>query len=380
MHRKHPILWVTTRLQPLSLPTKPCVPLERVFRFRSARVCDSGLKGRFPKAQGAALGLGHPQKRGFPGLKGRFQGSLGFSVMHGVPGAYAPGSAETGPSGLSGCLGVSRPGAYAPGFAEVGPSGLVRASAFCCGFRSVVCASGPCFVGSACPRLRFRPEGSVSEIRGHKQLNFWVMTRLQPVSSTAFKPPQPGKPLAEAHRSEVVRPYLNHTRPERHQQNTSTLLPALSFRRQCHLQVRTCFRVDPKKSAAIEMAAVQRLRVVSNDHSFNRRKCWNFPAHRIHWCGGRWQVSGRYRHRLVCRNRLWSRDRSGRTIGCRRYRGRWWRILGRHRSRMILRLHHGTGSGRRTTGHRRSKAGRSCQGTTAVRPGANHHMRSMTVR
>ena len=40
--------------------------------FCSARVCDSGLKGRFPKAQGAALGPGHPPNW-FRGLKGRFQ-------------------------------------------------------------------------------------------------------------------------------------------------------------------------------------------------------------------------------------------------------------------------------------------------------------------
>ena len=41
------------------------------------------------------------------------------------------------------------PGAHAPGSAETGPSGLVR-------------ASGPRFVGSACPCLRFRPEGPFS--------------------------------------------------------------------------------------------------------------------------------------------------------------------------------------------------------------------------
>ena len=37
-------------------------PLRRVFGLCRAYVCDSGLKGRFPIAQGAALGLGHPQK------------------------------------------------------------------------------------------------------------------------------------------------------------------------------------------------------------------------------------------------------------------------------------------------------------------------------
>jgi hypothetical protein len=46
----------------------------------------------------------HPQNS-FLGLKGRFQSECGCVVMHGVPGAYAPGSAETGPSGLVGCLG-----------------------------------------------------------------------------------------------------------------------------------------------------------------------------------------------------------------------------------------------------------------------------------
>jgi|GEM_PF-2485304 len=54
------------------------------------------------------------------------------------------------------------PGAHAPGFAEIGPSGLVRASGAKRGFRGVVWASGPRFVGWACPRLRFRPETSIS--------------------------------------------------------------------------------------------------------------------------------------------------------------------------------------------------------------------------
>ena len=44
--------------------------------------------------------------------------------MHAVPGAHAPGSAETGPTGLERFFGVPRPGAYAPGSAEIGPSGL----------------------------------------------------------------------------------------------------------------------------------------------------------------------------------------------------------------------------------------------------------------
>ena len=64
-----------------------------------ASVCGSGLKGRFPVAQGAALGQGHP-KNSFLGLKGRFQSECGSVVMLGLPRAYAPRSAETGPSGL----------------------------------------------------------------------------------------------------------------------------------------------------------------------------------------------------------------------------------------------------------------------------------------
>ena len=37
-------------------------PLRRVLGLCRASVCDSGLKGRFPVAQGAALGLGHPKQ------------------------------------------------------------------------------------------------------------------------------------------------------------------------------------------------------------------------------------------------------------------------------------------------------------------------------
>ena len=37
-------------------------PLRRVFVLCRACVCGLGLKGRFPVAQGAALGLRHPQK------------------------------------------------------------------------------------------------------------------------------------------------------------------------------------------------------------------------------------------------------------------------------------------------------------------------------
>ncbi len=58
--------------------------------------------------------------------------------MHGVPGAYAPGSAETGPTGLEGFLGVQRPGAYAPGSAEIGPSGLRGPLGSCVGLRDPV--------------------------------------------------------------------------------------------------------------------------------------------------------------------------------------------------------------------------------------------------
>ena len=43
-----------------------------------------------------------------------------------------------------------------------GGVGVVSASGAECGFRGVVWASGPRFVGWACPRLRFRPEGPFS--------------------------------------------------------------------------------------------------------------------------------------------------------------------------------------------------------------------------
>jgi hypothetical protein len=42
-----------------------CGPQGLVLSVRLARVCDSGLKGRFPVAQGAALGDRGPQKIGF---------------------------------------------------------------------------------------------------------------------------------------------------------------------------------------------------------------------------------------------------------------------------------------------------------------------------
>ena len=58
----------------------------------------SGSPGRSP-------GSGAPPKTGFLGLKGRFQGVRIFAVMYGVRGAYARGSAETGPSGLVETLG-----------------------------------------------------------------------------------------------------------------------------------------------------------------------------------------------------------------------------------------------------------------------------------
>ena len=99
-----------------------------MFGLCRASVCDSGLKGRFPVAQGAALGLGHPQNS-FLGLKGRFQSECGCLVKHGVPGAYAPG------------------------FAEIGPSGLWGAVAACAWFVPCVC-------------LRLRPEGLFSGISG----------------------------------------------------------------------------------------------------------------------------------------------------------------------------------------------------------------------
>jgi hypothetical protein len=44
--------------------------------------CDSGLKGRFPIAQGAALGDGPPKKQRFRGLKGRNHAVCGFALRH----------------------------------------------------------------------------------------------------------------------------------------------------------------------------------------------------------------------------------------------------------------------------------------------------------
>ena len=101
-------------------------------------------EGPFSVSPGRSPGWQGPQKSWFLGLKGRFQGDCGCAVMHGVPGAHAPGSAETG------------------------PSGLVRASGSKCGFRGVVWASGPRFVCATCPLLRFRPEGPFSRSPGQR--------------------------------------------------------------------------------------------------------------------------------------------------------------------------------------------------------------------
>jgi len=104
---------------------------------RLTPVCDSGLKGRF---QGVGC-FRAPTRRSLP--------LTHVALLK--PALQAWGDLE-----------VSRPGAYAPGSAEIGPSGLVRASGARCRFRGVVWASGPRFVGWACPRLRFRPEGPFS--------------------------------------------------------------------------------------------------------------------------------------------------------------------------------------------------------------------------
>ena len=123
--------------------------------FCSARVCDSGLKGRFPKAQGAALGPGHPPNW-FRGLKGRFQdvccfrGRVRLSQVLTHLALLKPA--------LQAWCGSRRPGA---------------------GFGAWCAPPGTASVGSACPRLRFRPDGPVSESRGGKQLNLWVMTRAE---------------------------------------------------------------------------------------------------------------------------------------------------------------------------------------------------------
>ena len=103
-----------------------------------------------------------------------------------LPGAYAPGFAEIGPSGLVWYLGVACPGANAPVFAETGPSGLVwylggryqvlthlalLKSAGLVGALGPVLAFGLMFasgvvccrvVVSCCVPLRFRPEGPIS--------------------------------------------------------------------------------------------------------------------------------------------------------------------------------------------------------------------------
>ena len=79
-------------------------PFRQVFVLCRAYVCGSGLKGRFPVAQGAALGQGHPQK-----IVLRPEGPISRRVWFsrsctGFPGADAPGSAEIGPSGLGGAI------------------------------------------------------------------------------------------------------------------------------------------------------------------------------------------------------------------------------------------------------------------------------------
>jgi len=128
----------------------------------------SGSPGRSP-------GSGAPPKTGFLGLKGRSQGVCVFAVMYGVRGAYAPGSAETGPSGLVetlGCrdqvlthLALLRSALQAWGS---GPSGHV----FCL-CRACVCVSGlkgrfPVAQGAALgpeppqKNWSFRPEGPIS--------------------------------------------------------------------------------------------------------------------------------------------------------------------------------------------------------------------------
>jgi len=71
-------------------------PLRRVFGLSRASVCGSGLKGRFPVAQGAALGQGHPQKIVF-----RPEGPISRRVLFSCSCSGFPGgSAETGPSSL----------------------------------------------------------------------------------------------------------------------------------------------------------------------------------------------------------------------------------------------------------------------------------------
>ena len=76
-----------------------------------------------------------PKKIASQACRADFNACLFSRPCTAFPGAAAHGSAETGPSGLVGCLGVFQPGAYAPGSAEIGPSGLV-------GHRGLVWVSG----------------------------------------------------------------------------------------------------------------------------------------------------------------------------------------------------------------------------------------------
>ncbi|MEY4186297.1 MAG: hypothetical protein RIT02_1331 [Planctomycetota bacterium] len=73
--QKGTVAWASARV--ITHETKR--PPGATLSFCPARVCDSGLKGRF-------------------------QSECGCVVMLGVPGAYARGSAETGPSGLWGAV------------------------------------------------------------------------------------------------------------------------------------------------------------------------------------------------------------------------------------------------------------------------------------
>ena len=155
--------------------------------FCSARVCDSGLKGRFPKAQGAALGPGHPPNW-FRGLKGRFQdvccfgGRVRLSQVLTLLALLKPALQACG--GVEGCRDQVLTHLASLKSALQAWCGSRRPGA---GFGAWCAPPGTASVGSACPRLRFRPDGPVSESRGGKQLNLWVMTRAK-AQTTAFIP------------------------------------------------------------------------------------------------------------------------------------------------------------------------------------------------
>jgi hypothetical protein len=146
-------------LKPCHYPRNPSGswrPLRRVFGLSRASVCGSGLKGRFPVAQGAALGQGHPQTNVF-----RPEGPISRRVLFscsctGFPG----GSAETGPSGLVRVFGRCRDQVLTH-------LALLRSALQAWGRGAVVDACLLCAVHV----LRFRPEELFSGSPGRSPRN-----------------------------------------------------------------------------------------------------------------------------------------------------------------------------------------------------------------